>query len=143
MKRNELVAQLEAAKALTSVVSIDNVIALINSIEPEVKVETVVGLNAESFDVIMDAVGSACRNLRSGRAVDFDSAQFAINYNNQVELEDVDLDTDFIEDVIREELENLLVEEDEDDVVELERDADLPDDLNPANDDPGTGTFQN
>ena len=126
MKRNELVAQLEAAKALTSVVSIDNVIALINGLEPEVKVETVVGLNAKSFNEVMDAVGSACRNLRTSRAVDFDSAQFAINYNNQVELEEVDLDTDFIEDSIREELENLLVEEDEEGTLT---------DIDPANED--------
>lgn len=118
MKKSELIAKLEGAKELTSVVSIDLVLAGLNMLEPEVKVETVVGLNAKSFNEVMDAVGAACRNLRSSRAVDFDSAQFAINYNNQVELEEVDLDTDFIEDVIREELENLLIEEDEDEVAE-------------------------
>lgn len=120
MKRNELVAQLEAAKALTSVVSIDNVIALINSIEPEVREVKVVGINEDSFDKIMDKVNDGLRNLRTDRAVDFDSACFSINYNNQVELEDIELDTDFIENSIREELETLLDEEDEDDVVELE-----------------------
>ena len=136
MTKAEFIAKLEGAKELTSVVSIDLVLAGLNMLEPEVKVETVVGLNAKSFEEVMDAVGSACRNLRTSRAVDFDSAQFSMNYNNQVELEDVDLDTDFIEDSIREELENLLVEEDEDDNEEGERDADLPDDLNPAFDDP-------
>ena len=129
MTKAEFIAKLEGAKELTSVVSIDLVLAGLNMIEPEVKVETVVGLNAKSFNEVMDAVGSACRNIRSSRAVDFDSAQFAISYNNQVELEDVELDTDFIEDVIREELENLLVDEDEDDVVELEQGTltDIPD----------------
>ena len=113
MTKAEFIAKLEGAKELTSVVSIDLVLAGLNMIEPEVKVETVVGLNAKSFNEVMDAVGSACRNIRSSRAVDFDSACFSLNYNNQVELEDIELDTDFIEDVIREELENLLVDEDE------------------------------
>ena len=44
MKKFELVAQLEAAKALSSQVDIDKVIALINGIEPEVKVEKVIKL---------------------------------------------------------------------------------------------------
>ena len=39
MTKENLIAQLEGAKALTSVVSIDNVIALIQSIEPVVIVE--------------------------------------------------------------------------------------------------------
>ena len=128
MTKAEFIAKLEGAKELTSVVSIDLVLAGLNMIEPEVKVETVVGLNAKSFNEVMDAVGSACRNIRSSRAVDFDSAQFAISYNNQVELEDVELDTDFIEDVIREELENLLVDEDEDEGSDEEGTlTDIPD----------------
>ena len=114
MTKAEFIAKLEGAKELTSVVSIDLVLAGLNMIEPEVKVETVVGLNAKSFNDIMDAVSSACRNLRTDRAVVFDSACFSINYNTQVELEDIELDTDFIENSIREELETLLVEKDED-----------------------------
>lgn len=108
MTKAEFIAKLEVVKDHSPVVSIDFVLAGLNMLQPDVKVETVVGLNKESFDEIMDAVGSACRNIRSSRAVDFDSAQFCINYNNQVELEDVELDTDFIEDVIREELESLV-----------------------------------
>ena len=110
MKRNELVAQLEAAKALTSVVSIDNVIALINSIEPEVREVKTVSITEESFEKIMEKVGDAIRCLRSDRVVDADSAQFCINYNNQVELEDVEFDSDYIENSIREELETLIEE---------------------------------
>ena len=113
MKKNELVAQLEAAKALSSQVDIDKVIALINGIEPEVREVKVVGINEESFDKIMDTVSDALRNLRNDRAIDFDSAQFAINYNNQVELEDAEVDTDYIENCIREELETLIVEDEE------------------------------
>jgi|GEM_PF-5203181 len=129
MKKENLIAQLEAAKALTSVVSIDNVIALINSLEPEVREVKTVGINDESFEKIMEKVGDAIRCLRSDRVVDADSAQFCINYNNCIELEDIEFDSDYIENSIREELETL---------VEVEDESQETDD-----NDPSTGTFQN
>jgi len=117
MKKESLVAQLEAAKALTSVVSIDNVIALIQQLEPE-QVETKTFLlNEESFDKVMDIVDKAVNNLRTRDLVDFEDAEFELNYNNQVELTDVRIDTDRIIDEIRESMENIFEEttdEDED-----------------------------
>ena len=110
MKKESLVAQLEAAKALTSVVSIDNVIALIQQLEPE-QVETKTFLlNEESFDKVMDIVDKAVNNLRTRDIVDFDDAEFELNYNNQVELTDVRIDTDRIIDEIRESMENIFEE---------------------------------
>ena len=116
MKKESLVAQLEAAKALTSVVSIDNVIALIQQLEPE-QVETKTFLlNEESFDKVMDIVEEAVNNLCTRDLVDFDGAEFELNYNNQVELTDVRVDTDSIYNEIREALENIFEETaDEDD----------------------------
>ena len=117
MKKESLVAQLEAAKALTSVVLIDNVIALIQQLEPE-QVETKTFLlNEESFNKVMDIVDNAVNNLRTRDLVDFDDAEFELNYNNQVELTDVRIDTDRIIDEIRESMENIFEEttdEDED-----------------------------
>jgi len=110
MKKESLVAQLEAAKALTSVVSIDNVIALIQQLEPE-QVETKTFLlNEESFDKVMDIVEKSVNNLRTRDIVDFDDAEFELNYNNTVELTDVRIDTDRIIDEIRESLENIFEE---------------------------------
>ena len=110
MKKESLVAQLEAAKALTSVVSIDNVIALIQQLEPE-QVETKTFLlNEESFDKVMDIVDKAVNNLRTRDLVDFEDAEFELNYNNQVELTDVRVDTDRIIDEIRESMENIFEE---------------------------------
>jgi RNA binding exosome subunit len=110
MKKEELVAQLEAAKALTSVVSIDNVIALIQQLEAE-QVETKTFLlNNESFDKVMDVVENAVNNLRTRDVVDFDDAEFELNYNNQIELTDVRIDTDRIVDEIRESMENIFEE---------------------------------
>ena len=110
MKKESLVAQLEAAKALTSVVSIDNVIALIQQLEPE-QIETKTFLlNEESFDKVMDIVEKSVNNLRTRDIVDFDDAEFELNYNNQIELTDVRIDTDRIIDEIRESMENIFEE---------------------------------
>ena len=117
MKRNELVAQLEAAKALTSVVSIDNVIALIQQLEPEQVESKTFLLNEESFDKVMNIVDRAVNNLDSRYIVDFEDAEFELSYNNVVELRDVRIDTDRIIDEIRESMENIFEEttdEDED-----------------------------
>jgi hypothetical protein len=118
MKKESLVAQLEAAKALTSVVSIDNVIALIQQLEPEQVENKTFLLNEESFDKVMDIVEKSVNSLRTRDIVDFDDAEFELNYNNTIELTDVRLDTDSIVNDIREALENIFEEtadEDEED----------------------------
>jgi hypothetical protein len=110
MKKEELVAQLEAAKALTSVVSIDNVIALIQQLEAE-QVETKTFLlNEESFDKVMDVVDRAINNMHTRDLVDFDDAEFELSYNNVIELTDVRIDTDYIVNEIREAMENIFEE---------------------------------
>ena len=110
MKKAELVAQLEAAKALTSVVSIDNVIALIQQLEAEQVESKTFLLNEKSFDKVMDIVDNAVSNLRTRDIVDFDGAEFELNYNNTIELTDVPVDTDSIINDIREALENIFEE---------------------------------
>jgi predicted sulfurtransferase len=118
MKKESLVAQLEAAKALTSVVSIDNVIALIQQLEAEQVESKTFLLNEESFDKVMVIVEKSVNSLRTRDIVDFDDAEFELNYNNTIELTDVRLDTDSIVNDIREALENIFEEtadEDEED----------------------------
>lgn len=110
MKKESLVAQLEAAKALTSVVSIDNVIALIQQLEPEQIESKTFLLNEKSFDKVMDIIDNAVNNLHTRDLVDFDDAEFELNYNNTVELTDVRVDTDNIINNIREALENIFEE---------------------------------
>ena len=115
MKKAELVAQLEAAKALTSVVSIDNIVALIQQLEAEqVEIRLVESktflLNEESFDKVMNIVDRAVNNLDSRDIVDFDDAEFELSYNNVVQLTDVRIDTDRIIDEIRELMENIFEE---------------------------------
>ena len=123
MKKAELVAQLEAAKALTSVVSIDNVIALIQQLEPEQVESKTFLLNEESFDKVMGIVERSINNLHTRDLVDFDDAEFELNYNNQIVLTDVRVDSDRIIDEIRESMENIFEE-----TVDPEEDDDSSED---------------
>jgi len=119
MRKEELVAQLEAAKALTSVVSIDNVIALIQGLDPEVVTKTELRMTQKMFDSIGDVIETALRDISCngyGDLVDFDSAEFELDYNNQIRLTDVDVDTDNIFHTIQSALDrNFEIVEDEDD----------------------------
>ena len=110
MKKNELVAQLEAAKALTSVVSIDNVIELILGLEEEKKGFS---LKGAQFEMLMDKIQEAVGNIDRRDLVDRSSAEFELDWNNTITLNDVDIDTDYIYNTIREELEELVEEEEE------------------------------
>lgn len=93
MTKETLVAQLEAAKALTSVVTIDNVIALIQSIpDPEpIVIPARREFNADLIERIADEIESAL-DYNCGELVDKDSAEFSINYDNRVELDRVEVD---------------------------------------------------
>ncbi len=117
MKKAELVAQLEGAKALTSVVSIDNVIALIQQLEEGQAVKPEYSITAKLFDRIVDIVEDSLNNMRSSSAVDLSSAEFELDWNNCINLTDISLDTDYIYNEIREQLENAF---DIDDVDEEE-----------------------
>ncbi len=126
MKKNELVAQLEAAKALTSVVSIDNVIELILGLEEEKKGFS---LKGAQFEMLMDKIQQAVDNMDRRELVDRESAEFELDWNNVVSLSEVGVDFDYVYNSIREELEELIEEEEEE--------AEADDDTAPA------GTFQN
>jgi len=97
MTKETLVAQLEAAKALTSVVSIDNVIALIQQLEEtKIVTRTEFRLTNTMFERIMDTVIDAVDDLRNTQIADVDSAEFELSYNNQIELTNVEIDRDAI-----------------------------------------------
>jgi hypothetical protein len=66
----------------------------------------------------MDIVDNVVSNLRTRDIVDFDDAEFELNYNNTIELTDVRLDTDCIINDIREALENIFEETADEDGME-------------------------
>jgi hypothetical protein len=101
MRKEELVAQLEAAKALTSVVSIDNVIALIQGLDPEVVTKTELRMTQTMFDEVTDIIETAINSINTDDVVDFSSAEFEMDYHNTVRLVNVDVDGDNIFDAIQ------------------------------------------
>jgi acyl-CoA reductase-like NAD-dependent aldehyde dehydrogenase len=116
MKKEEIVKQLEATKALSSQVDIDKVIALINQIEPETKS----GLTFEDTQNILDKIERAL-DRNSDHLVNKDTAEFEINYGNTVELDRVDVDINEIMDHVKDAIDEfVIIEEDK----EIEDDDD-------------------
>jgi predicted Zn-dependent protease len=113
MKKEQLVAQLEAAKALTSVVSIDNVIALIQALDPEVRVEKVLGMSQELAEEIAEKIERSI-DYNSNSLIDFDSAEFELSYRNEISLTSADVDVREIMEHVTASLESFVIEEDED-----------------------------
>ena len=83
MKKVELVAQLEAAKALSSQVDIDKVVELIKQLETPT-------FTQELADEIANKI-ELCLDNNSDGLVDLDSAEFELNYYNKIELNRVDV----------------------------------------------------
>jgi hypothetical protein len=108
MKKENLIEQLTAAKALSSTVDIDKVIELINQITPETKTgitQELVDEISSKFEILLD------RN--DDELVDLDSAEFELGYDNRIELSRVDVDTRNIVRHIEHILEEYIIEEDE------------------------------
>lgn len=119
MKKADLIAQLEGAKALTSVVSIDNVIALIQQLDPEVRVEKVLGMSQELADELAEKIERSL-DYNSDRFVDVDSAEFELSYRNEIVLTSADVDFREIMDHVTASIEAFIIEEDEDVPVETD-----------------------
>jgi len=108
MKKENLIEQLTAAKALSSTVDIDKVIELIKQITPETKT----GITQELADEISRKFENVL-DRNSDRLVEVDSAEFELNYDNRIELNRVEVDTSRIRGFIEDVLEEFIIEEDE------------------------------
>jgi hypothetical protein len=116
MKKADLIAQLEGAKALTSVVSIDNVIALIQAMDPEERVEKVLGMSRELAEAVADKIERAL-DYNSSDLVDTESAEFELNYDNRIELTRVDISVREIMTHVTAVVDDFVIEEDEEDEI--------------------------
>jgi hypothetical protein len=112
MKKENLIAQLEAAKALSSQVDIDKVIALIQQLEAEQKTVKVFGISEDLASTIGDKIQRALDH-NSDELVDRDSACFEISYDNRIELTEVNLDIYGVMQHVEAVLEEFVLEEDE------------------------------
>ena len=95
MKKENLIAQLEGAKALSSQVDIDKVIALLQQLEPE----NAFGITQHLADRISAAIYQTL-DYNSAELVDKDSACLELGYDNRVEVTEVAVDLDKISDHI-------------------------------------------
>ena len=86
MTKNELIAKLEGAKEVTSVVSIDLVLAALGMLEDPKPVAKGPVFNDELIERLSEEIESAL-DYNSGDLVDTDTAEFSISYDNRVELE--------------------------------------------------------
>jgi hypothetical protein len=116
MKKADLIAQLEGAKALTSVVSIDNVIALIHGLDPEVRVEKQLGMSQELAEDIAEKI-ERCLDYNSNSLIDFDSAEFELSYTNEISLTSADVNIRDIMEHVTATLDEFITEEDEEGVI--------------------------
>jgi len=104
---------LQVVEAFPSIYTKDNVVSLINVLRTKVlnevaEIKPTVGLTEEQFqefaaDVNRKLESSLCNG--NIEVYDQSSAEFSINYNNRVELENIDVLTDNITD----ELHNILL----------------------------------
>jgi hypothetical protein len=87
MKKMELVAQLQAARSLSSQVDIDKVIELINSLDD---VKTVTTLSSELIEELSNKI-ERCLDNNCNDLVNKDDATFSIGYGNVIELDDAEI----------------------------------------------------
>ena len=102
---------------LDSFYSLEQVIKIIEIIEPEVTETKVFGINQDVLDAISNDIEN-CLDRRSCDLVDNDTAEFEINYDNRIELSSADVRVDVIMEHVNACLEKFLIEED---IYELER----------------------
>jgi hypothetical protein len=109
MKKEELLAKLEVAKEVTSVVSIDLIISALNELESPIKT----GITQELADEITNKI-ERCLDYNASDLVDKENITFEISYGNQLEVDDAQIDVSETMDHITACLEEFIIEEDED-----------------------------
>jgi gamma-glutamyl phosphate reductase len=109
MKKEELLAKLEVAKEVTSVVSIDLIISALNELELPIKP----GITQELADEIANRI-ELCLDRNADDLVDKENITFNIAYYNQLQLDEAQIDVSETMEHITACLEEFVVEEDED-----------------------------
>jgi hypothetical protein len=108
MKKEELLAKLEVAKEVTSVVSIDLIISALNELEaPKAKS----GITQELADEIANRI-ERCLDRNCDDLVDKENITFEIVYGNQLEVDEAQINVYETMEHITACLEEFVVEED-------------------------------
>ena len=96
-------------KQLPGFYSVEQVISIINDIDAGSSELSEEKLN-ELTDGVYDIVEKKMRNADTRDIVDYDSAEFNISYNNQLELENVEISSDTISEMVSSEIKEYLTE---------------------------------
>ena len=114
MTKAELVAKLEGAKELTSVVSIDLVIAALGMLDEPAPVKYSFGKITQSLADKIHSEIEQSLDYNSGDLVDKDTAEFEFSYNGrEVELREVEIDLNAIMQHVSGVLETFIEDEDD------------------------------
>lgn len=97
---------------LPSFYSLEQVISIINGIEDNNNT-----LNGDSIQMIMKSISRSLHD--SSELIDYNSAEFELEYNNTITLASIDVDIDKILEIVEGELNDCV--EQNSDVVQLER----------------------
>jgi LytS/YehU family sensor histidine kinase len=111
MKKEELVAKLEVAKEVTSVVSIDLMLAALGMLE-ETQPKIKSGITQELADEIANKIERTL-DYNASDLVDKDNITFEIQYGNQLEIDDAQIDVGETMEHITAVLDGFIVGEDE------------------------------
>ena len=108
MKKEELLAKLEVAKEVTSVVSIDLIISALNELEtPKAKS----GITQELADEIANRI-ERCLDRNCDDLVDKETVTFEIVYGNQLEIDEAQINVGETMEHITAVLDGFIIEED-------------------------------
>lgn len=130
MTKAELVASLDGIKNMTSVVSIESMLEMLEAMEPEV-VEAPVALSQELIEDILNRIERRLEN-ESTNLVDMDSIELSLDYRNHLEIDSAGIDVYSIMQEIESVLDNInedraaeaLSDEDEDEDMTFAREED-------------------
>ena len=104
--------------SISSIFTKEDVINLINSIEESnSNLEKVIS----KLENLQSTISYNFQNLSSDEVVDYSSVELNINYNNQIEIEDMSLNIDRLNEIVENDIVNLideLREEEEEEEVE-------------------------
>ena len=121
MKKEELLAKLEVAKEVTSVVSIDLMLAALGMLE-ETKPT---GITQELADEIANRI-ERCLDRNCDDLVDKETVTFEIVYGNQLEIDEAQIDVSTTMEHITACLEEFVIEDEEEDLVDVIVDENEP-----------------
>lgn len=113
MTKAEFIAKLEVVKDHSPVVSIDFVLAGLGMLEEATPQPKGFSFKPEQFEMLMDKIQQAVDCMDRRELVDRSSAEFELDWNNTISLNDVEVDFDYVYNSIREELEELVEDEEE------------------------------